>query len=327
MTRASTHVRSRQVFYLCPDHPEPSWGIGMLYTHVAILRRNGVQAWVLHHSSPFRPPWFASEAPVAYLDRPTVLPGGDDLLVVPDVLAASEAAGALAGQRVVFVQGPFTILPGLRGARDYRSLGYQAAMAVLPSVGEIVERYFGVTASLVPPCIAPEFFADPRELDRKSRERRVLLTVPKVASPDFEVLVDLLARQLGEMPQWAVVDLKGFSHDEVARLMKESAFLVNTNLGEAFNTTVPEAMAAGCIVLCYEAYGGRDFLHDGQNAYVFPNHYVFPLLERLVDLMVGFEAKQGELARMRSCAFDAATSFTEEGTEHALLAFMASRIS
>ena len=35
--------------------------------------------------------------------------------------------------------------------------------------------------------------------------------------------------------------------------MQTSLFLVNVNSLEAFNTTVPEAMAAGCIPVCYEA--------------------------------------------------------------------------
>jgi len=324
MTPTASEGRTRKVFYLCPDYPEPSWGIGMLYTHVAILRRHGVDAWVLHHCYPFQPAWLAGGAPVTWLDQRGVEPGSADLMVVPEVLAASEHARAFPGRRVVFVQGPFTIVPGLEGARDYRALGYETAMAVLPSVREVVERHFGVPATVVPPCVAPHFFAQQDTLDSVPRSRRILLTPPKVDSPDNEVRRVLLERRVAEAPVWSVMELRGLSHDEVARLMKQSAFLLNTNVGEAFNTTVPEAMAAGCIVLCYEAYGGRDFLRDGENAHVFPNHYVFPLLERLFALMDGFEERQDEMARMRRSAYATASSFTEERTERALLEFMAS---
>jgi hypothetical protein len=295
----------------------------MLYMHVALLRRHGFEAWVLHQQAPFRPAWLDIDVPVSYLDKPAALPEGSDLLVVPDVLAGAEPTRALVGRRIVFVQGPYTILPGLRGACDYRALGFVAAMVVLPSVGEIVERHFGVTASVVPPCVASHFFADPAALDGELRERRILLTVPKVASADSEVLRSLLARQLSSVIGWTSLELRGFSHAEVARLMKSSAFLLNTNAGEAFNTTVPEAMAAGCIALCYEAYGGRDFLRDGENAFVFPNHYVFPLVDRLFELMAGFDTRQGELAAMRRRAYATARTFTEARTEQALLEFMA----
>jgi hypothetical protein len=81
-------------------------------------------------------------------------------------------------------------------------------------------------------------------------------------------------------------------------------------------------MAAGCIALCYEAYGGRDFLRDGGNAHVFPNHYVFPLVDRLFELIAGFETRREELGRMRRLAHETARAFAGEGTERALLEFV-----
>lgn len=297
----------------------------MLYTHVAILRRHGFDAWVLHQQAPFKPAWLDIDVPVSYLDKPVALPDSSDLLVVPEVLAGSAPARALPGRRVVFVQNAFAILPGLAGAADYRSLGYERAIAVMPHVREVVERHFGVPAPVVPPCIARHFFAEPDTLDRTPHSRRILLAPAKVASPDGDVLRALLKRRAADLPGWSVMELRGFSHREVARLMRGSVFLVNTNLGESFNATVPEAMAAGCIALCYEAYGGRDFLRDGENAHVFPNHYVYPLLERLFDLIDGFETRHDEMAAMRRRAYATAQSFTETQTEQALLEFMAGR--
>ena len=101
MTPKADKGRSRKVFYLCPDYPEPSWGIGMLYIHVAILRRRGFDAWVLHHKHPFQPAWLAAGAPATWLDRPGVQQGRDDLLVVPEVLAGSEPPRLFPGRRVV----------------------------------------------------------------------------------------------------------------------------------------------------------------------------------------------------------------------------------
>ena len=311
-----------KVFYLCPDHREPSWGVGMLYRHVAILRRHGFDAAVLHQRAPFRLTWLASDVPVQYAEHIGVSPASTDVLVVPDVLAASTFARQWPGRRTVFVQGAFTILPGLAGATDYRSLGYTDAMAVLPSVQAVVARHFGVPAFTVPPCIAQEFFVDRDSLTRGPRERRILVTPAKIASPDREVFSALLAAHLVGSGGWSALELQGYSHVEVARLMQSSAILVNTNLGEAFNTTVPEAMAAGCIAVCYEAFGGRDFLESGRNAHVFPNHYVFPLLDRLFDVMGQFESLDSRIVGMRQRAYETALRFTEAQTEQALLGFM-----
>lgn len=310
---------STRVFYLCPDYAEPSWGVGMLYTHVAILRRHGIAAWVLHHQAPFRPGWLTSEAPVVYLDRVEPAPTTGDVMVVPEVLAGSKPARGFPGRRVVFVQNVFSIVGGLSGAADYPALGYGTAMAVLPHVKRVVETYFGLGATVVPPCIAARFFADSAGLGGEERERRILLAPAKAPTPDREALVTLLQRRLAVRPEWSVVELRGFAHGEVARLMRSSAFLINVNLGEAFNTTVPEAMAAGCVVLCYEAFGGQDFLRDGVNAQVFPNHYVFPLLDRLFDFMENYEARCDEIAAVRRNALATAATFTEARTEAALL--------
>ena len=43
-------------------------------------------------------------------------------------------------------------------------------------------------------------------------------------------------------------------------------------------------MAAGCVPICYDAFGGQDFLVDGENAFVFPNHHVYPLAEKPLAL-------------------------------------------
>ena len=81
------------------------------------------------------------------------------------------------------------------------------------------------------------------------------------------------ARALG----WTVVELENKPHRHVARIFRQAAIHINVNCQESFNATVPEAMAAGCIPVCYEAFGGQDYLRDGENAYVFPTHHAYPL--------------------------------------------------
>ena len=68
--------------------------------------------------------------------------------------------------------------------------------------------------------------------------------------------------------------MRGLTHVQTAEMMKRSALLLNLSALESFNALVPEALAAGCIAFCYEAYGGRDYLRPGENAFVWPNNYV-----------------------------------------------------
>lgn len=309
------------IHYLIADHPEPSWGTGMLYEHVRLLRELGHDASVLHHRAPYRPGWRELEVPVRYLedlDRPGAAPSSADVVVVPEVLAASEAVRRHAWRRVIFVQGSFLILGGLNGFPDYPSLGYEAAMAVLPHVARVVERHFGLPAEVVPPYVAPYFFAG----EPRPRERRVLFVKKEgyrlAGVPDGAIAEVLLGKEVGRRPGWSLIPLVGMTHREVAELMQTSLFLVNVNSHEAFNTTVPEAMAAGCVPVCYEAGGGRDFLRDGANAIVFPNQQVYALVERVCELMDRLDEHGPLLERLRAGGRETAASFRPESTAAAL---------
>jgi glycosyltransferase involved in cell wall biosynthesis len=311
------------IYYLVADHPEPSWGVGMLYEHVRLLGELGRAAAILHHAAPFRPSWLEADVPIRYLDAPGFAPTSTDVVVVPEVLAACPEAHRHPWRKVVFVQGSFLISRGLGAAPDYAALGYEAAMAVLPHVARVVERHFGLTAAVVPPFVAPFFFAGAES----AREPRILLAVKDgyrlAGYPDTEIAGGLLERELARRPGWSLERLTGFTHRQVAALMQRSLFLVNVHSLEAFNTTVPEAMAAGCIPICYEAVGGRDFLRNGENALVFGNHEVYALLDRVCGLIDRAADHEPLLARLRVGGRRTAAAFSEASTAAALARFFA----
>ena len=305
-----------RVFYYAPDTNTPSWGVGMLYTHVRLLRANGIDAFVLHQKPRFRPDWLDLDAPRAYRGNAAFKTSPEDLLVIPELFAADPEVRGLVGRRIVFVQASSFISAGLGHARNYRQLGYEMAIAVMPHVREIVEKHYGVAAPVIPPCVAPYFFLDRARLDQP-RKRQVAL-IPKVGCRDFPIVRQMLrqgARDLG----WRVVELENQTHRQVARVLRQSDFHVNVNCHESFNVTVPEAMAAGCIPICYEAFGGRDYLKNGTNAYVFPTHHAYPLLQRTLQLMASYETRKLELSKVRRHGLATAKRYSEARTEKALL--------
>jgi hypothetical protein len=319
-------LSSSSVYYLVPDYNEPSWGIGLLYSHVKLLRKQGVNAYVLHQNAPFSITWFETEVPVTHLTNPSLEIYERDILVVPEILAREAQAIGLKCRKVVFVQGSFLILQPFEKAFDYPALGFEAAMAVMPHTLEILERYFGVEARVVPPFIQPYFFASPEWLYRGKREPRIVM-FPKrgyreAGYCDYDIVKKLVTRECKRGARgdrkWELLEVSGRNHREVADIMQHSAFLVSVNCLEAFNTTVPEAMAAGCIPICYEAYGGKDFLSDRTNAYVFPNNYVYPLISKLFHLMENYDVLHNELAWIRANAYRTACGYREEETAQAL---------
>ncbi len=136
----------------------------------------------------------------------------------------------------------------------------------------------------------------------------------------------MLRHHLESTPGWELVELSGYSHHETAALLQESTFFVSLNTREAFNTSVPEAMAAGCIPICYEAFGGQDYLRNGENAFVFSNNTIYPLIEKLLDLIDHYDSALDKLAKMRESAFETASHYTRDNTREALLAFFEAEI-
>ena len=315
------------IFYLLGDYAAESWGNGMIYAHVGILREAGFDACALHQHAPFRPDWLDVDVPIRYLDEPGFTATADDTVVVPDVLAASEVVQRYPWRRVVFVQGSFSIVYGLQEHPDYAELGYETAITILPHIVRTVERHFGVSANLVPPFIAPYFF----EADSAPRVRRVLFPFKEgyraFGIPDQEIARRLLEKEIKRRPQWSFVLLEGYTHQEVSALMKSSMFLVNVYSHEGFNTTVPEAMAAGCVPVCYEAGGGVDFLRPGENAIVFPNQHVYELVERVCQLMDDFDYSdvRSLIDRIRAGGRQTAESFSRKRTAEALVGFFSRR--
>lgn len=314
-----------KIFYLIADYAPQSWGNGMIYEHVRILREAGYDACALHHRAPFRPDWLEIDIPIRYLDEDQFAPTAADIVVVPEVLAASGVVQQFPWRRIVFVQGPFLIVRGLQAHSDYAELGYEEAMAVLPHVARIVERHFGVAAHVIPPFVAPYFF----EPSDAPRERRILFAAKEgyraAGIPDQEIALRLLEKEVRRRTGWSLLPLEGYSHREVAALMRSSMFLVNVHSHEAFNTTVPEAMAAGCIPICYEAGGGRDFLRPGENAVVFPNQHVYELVERVCQFMDD-GGKAGDLEKLREGGRETAASFSPDHTAKALVGFFSRKL-
>lgn len=310
------------VYYLCPDSSQPSWGIAILYKHVELLARAGVAASIVHRRPGFSLGWLDTRAPVRYGLPPK--PRAGDLLVAPEVLATDPEVAAWQGRKWVFVQGAFLIEPHLQGAADYASLGFEQALVVLPHLQHIVQTHYGIDASVVPPYIAPYFFVSDKSLGTP-RPRTILLLPKKgyreVGYHDEQIVRNRL-RPFVLRQGWQWTELQALPHLEVARAMAGAAFLLCVNSLEAFNTVVPEAMAAGCLPVCYEGFGGRDFLRAGSNAFVFGNNDVFALIEQAQVLIADYGALQHQLAAMRQQARKTAEQYTEDRLERALLSVL-----
>lgn len=319
-------VNGRTVWYFLPDYDQPSWGGGMLYHHVDMLNRNGINAVLLHEEAPFRLHWLHMEVPVRYINQGEMKVLDDDILVVPEALAGDSRMLRVQARKIVFVQNCFLMLMNLEKLRRYEALGYEHAFTYLPHLQHIVKRHFGMESTDIPPFVAPYFYLDSERMVTFERKKKILL-FPKMNSYDYDLILKLLkdkTESAGADPRrggWEIVELRGLTHREVANAFQSGGIFVCLNTHEAFNSSVPEAMAAGAIVFCYEAFGPGDFLENNKNAFVFPNNHAYPLIEKLFEIMNNYDMLQDQIVAMRRNAYQTACQFSRSKTEKALKDF------
>lgn len=325
------------IYYLAPDFDIPSWGNGVLYNHVDLLNKNGIPAAILHHRKPFRYSWFHSSTHIEYLDDRSLNIKENDYLIVPEVNVKDEIPQKIKCRKILFIQNVFIILTRLDKAYNFNDLGYERSIVTMPHMKKAVEQNYGVDASIIPVAVAPYFFINKEDLHRE-RTKAVLLfpkdVYKQLGQLDYDILTKILDRKFSknkkkllgiisrrDKSKWHTIELKDMKHKQVAEIMKESAFFVCVNTLEGFNVAVPEAMAAGCIPICYDAVGGADYLKNNENAYVFENNYIYPLIEKLFYLMDNYDSMQDEFSRIKNNGYNTALGYTERQMEESLLAF------
>lgn len=334
-SRMSRNIPS--VYYLAPDFDIPSWGNATLYIHSELLKQKGIKASVLHHQRPYKYTWMESNADFSYLDDDDFEIKEYDILIVPEVNALDEIPQNINCRKILFVQNAFLIIAKLEKAYDFSEMGYESSIVTQPHMKDIMERFFGLSAQIMPHTIPSYFFLNNDRYDHHNRKRQLVLFPKHVYEHfghlDYQILKKMLYRklyvnyksddvsELEKRGDWDLIELRDKTHEEVAEVMKESAFFICVNTLEGFNVTVPEAMAAGCIPVCYDAYGGEDYLEDKKNAYAFPNNHLFPLIDKIFELIDNYDHIQEELDSVRKNGLDLAMQHTDKKIQEILFSY------
>lgn len=308
---------------MIPNSPSPSWGIGMILELSKMSNIHNIESQVLS-TGKVSINWFKDSPEISELDHCTEGIALTDILIVPEVLASNKKIGQVSCRKFVLIQAGFFINMGLKGSANFQQLGFEGAIAVMPHIQKIIDKFLPIDSYIIPPFV-PDFFSEKSKVEVAKREHRLVI-FPKPlyrSNFDFEILQSLLRSRTGAVVKnnWEVIKLSGFNHNEVAKLLSTSAVFINCNCFEALNTTVVEAMACGCINFCYEAYGGQDFLIDRHNAFVFNNNYVFDLVASVFDYIDNWDSRVKDLQQVQEGGYKTASPYSRSSTEVALLQF------
>lgn len=325
-------ISNVKIFYLAPDNNTPSWGLGIIYYHVLALREAGFNAFIIHQKSPFKVSWLQAAPPVLYWNEsPQITPA--DILVVPEVMVNLKGLKKLTCRKLLFVQASSFLFEMMPENENHSSLGFESAIGIMPHMMAVIEKFTRLKADMVPPFVAPYFKINTNQIHK--REKKILI-FPKFYQQDFGIVKYILNQFLTDYnpgglkglfkEKWKLIVLKDKSHKEVAQLMKEAAFFIATNTFESFNASCVEAMSAGCIPVCYEAFGPRDYMINGKHAFVFPNNEAFKLADKVIDLVQNYDSIQEELHVMRTEGYHLSETFNYENTKNVLVSLMKSKL-
>jgi glycosyltransferase involved in cell wall biosynthesis len=139
-----------------------------------------------------------------------------------------------------------------------------------------------------------------------SDQKRQIAYMPRKNPHDVHQVL-LRLRLTGRLENWDVVEIADRTESETGRILRESAVFLSSGHPEGFGLPAAEAMRAGCIVVGYHGYGGREFLTD-ELAFPVEVGDIVAFADRVGEVLDTFETRPDEL-RARA---EAASRFIED---------------
>jgi hypothetical protein len=244
----------------------PVGGVKMLYRHVDILNRNGIEAYVLQPPGLGRYRWVTNSTPIIELNGSEI--GKDDVLMLPEILGP-RAAGICRGvDKVIYNQSGYMTFTGYspdETQNPYRDKEVIATIVCSRNSWQYLRHAFpDISLFRLHHSIEPSIF------HYSPQKRQQICYMPRKRCGDILQVIHIL-RCRGVLRGLDIVPIDQVSdEEEVGRIMSESVMFLSGGTAEGFGLPAAEAMACGCIVVGYHGGGGKEF---------FCRHFSYPVPE------------------------------------------------
>jgi hypothetical protein len=281
------------VYYACTDRAAPAGGIKVLYRHVDLLVRNGIEAYVLHERPPFRCTWFPNRTPIRYwtseahatpaplrerlrrrlgssappparerlhLTRPPEIElDRGEVLVLPEGFGPGLAEIAAGVPKVIFNQNAYRTFHGYPLDLDRARAPYvHPDVRAVVAISEDNERYLRL-AFPDAPIVRLHYSYDPVAFPFVRNGRRQVAYMPRKNAHDAAQVL-LVLRLRGALDGWEVVAIDGMAEPEVSQVLRDSSVFLSFGHPEGCPLPPAEAMLAGAVVVGYHGMGGREYM-------------------------------------------------------------------
>jgi len=282
------------IYYICPYSKSPSGGIRVIYRHVDALNAAGFSAAVLHQKAAQRPTWFANATRVVGEEDFTL--SERDILVVPEFYGPSLDQLPPEPRVVIFNQGAyftFEWIPFLEteaGAPYNKVPNLVGMLAVSHDNLELLRHTFPKMAvHLARPVVDGSVF-HPGTLP----QRRIAFTMHR-RERERDHLLHIL-RSRGVLDGWQTSPIAGYTEQETAQIMRESALFLSFSEREGFGLPPAEAMASGCYVVGYTGNAGWEYFDTAYSVPV-PDSNVLAFAQEVEAAMAAFDADPQAIAK------------------------------
>ena len=136
---------------------------------------------------------------------------------------------------------------------------------------------------------------DPQIFTFSPRKKRQIAYMPRKNREDLHQVL-LRLRLTGRLKGWDVVEIDDRTELETGELLRESAVFLSSGHPEGFGLSAAEAMSAGCIVVGYHGYGGREFLTEDL-AFPVAVGDIVAFTDRVAEILEKLETRPDALRR------------------------------
>lgn len=182
----------------------------------------------------------------------------NDLFICNPVQSAHSFGTKLPAQKLMYLQGVNTY--------DALDLHFDHYVSVSQFVQEDTKTKYGVDSSVINPFINLSLFHKGMPWGQRKNEVLVL-GYKKETQPLLNRLRKHYNRKYrGGFPK--INKVRNLSQQALAEVIGRHKYYLTLTPVEGFGLPSLEAMASGCVVIGFDAYGGRDYFETGKNAYV-----------------------------------------------------------
>ena len=278
-----------RILYFSHDIKEPRGGIGVLYDHVAVLRQNGFDAFVVHTTPGFRYPFGPPDVPVVDASSNLSVSRNDVLVIPEDLRGAMRSCRSARCRKVLFCQNHFFVFDGLAPGETWNDFGFSGYLCVSAPIRQAMQDWFGVAADVVRPGVDPVFFGP---ATRCTESPATIACMPRKGRDTLHLVRGLLAADRSTATaglSW--LEIEGMPREQVASRLRASRIYVSTSRFEGLGLPPLEAMAAGCLVVGFAGGGGLDYATPENGIWV-PDDEAWSLAVALKETIAGLADPQ-----------------------------------